>query len=127
MQGPDFPGPQSGAYRGASLKVPPFSSLQGQYGNRLLLNCPRDASSRSVNIDIHFTADAEFRQVDARLDGKARPGQDAPGVVGFKVVHVCTIAVNIATDGVARTMSKVLAKALSAGVAGASHMPLPTR
>ena len=58
--------------------------------------------------DVDFRANAKFRQVDAGLDGEAGPGNHAPFVVCFVVVHVGTGAMNFSTDGVACAMEEVV-------------------
>src|SRR5579862_5184513 len=49
-----------------------FKGASAQNRNDFLLDGTRDAGFAIVNIHIHLASHAEFRQINARLDGKAR-------------------------------------------------------
>src|SRR5215469_13676333 len=58
---------------------------------------------------IYFAAYAEFRQVNARFDGKAAARKNAALVVNFEIIHVGTVAVDVGGNGMAGAVNKVLA------------------
>src|SRR5262245_10523423 len=51
-----------------------------------------------VDVHIDLATDAEFRQVDARLDGEARSPHDPPVVAGLQAVDVGAVAVHFLAD-----------------------------
>src|SRR5215204_1393763 len=50
---------------------------------------------------IHLGAHAKCLEVHARLDGESRAGDDPPIVVGFVIVHVHTVTVDVLAETVA--------------------------
>src|SRR5215469_11153162 len=56
------------------------------YPHQLPLDFSCDPGLARSGQHIHFTADTEFRQVDAGLDGEAGVGQNLASVVRLKVV-----------------------------------------
>ena len=81
-------------------------ALQYRQNFRLRI-ASRDVNlSRTVNEYVHFATNAELRQVDSRLNGKARPRQHSPFLMRLQVVHVGAIAVRFLTDGMAGPMAK---------------------
>src|SRR5262249_23660995 len=64
-----------------------------------------------VDEDVHLTADAEFRQIDSRLDGKAGAGHYATLLVRLEVIHVRAVAARLLADQMARAVDKVIAVA----------------
>ncbi len=67
--------------------------------------------SRFVDVDVNFEADAELREVNARLDRKARATEDAAGLVRFEIVHVRAVAVDLLPDTVASAVDEAVAVA----------------
>src|SRR5689334_11779915 len=75
--------------------------------DQLILDFTRYFRSAIADEDIHLTAHAELRQVDARLDGKTRVGNDLTLVFGLKVVHVGAVAMHGHADGVPGPVDKI--------------------
>ena len=50
----------------------------------------------ALGVDVHvgFTADAELRKVDARLDGETGARQNPAFLVGFQIVDMGAVAMN---------------------------------
>jgi len=61
-----------------------------------------------LDIDVDFSAHAEFRKVNSRLHRKASARDDPAIVARFEVVHVGAVAVDIFPDGVPRAMHEEL-------------------
>src|SRR5947209_15281359 len=51
-----------------------------------------------VDVDVHLAADAELRQVDARLDAEASPPDHPAVLAGFEAVDVRAVAVRLLPD-----------------------------
>src|ERR1700735_5279293 len=74
--------------------------------HELLLNAAGDPSFAGSGDHVDFAADAEFGQINSRLDGEAGVGQDAADVMGFEVVEVRAGAVDLVGDVVAGAVSE---------------------
>ena len=68
-------------------------------------------AAAGVDEDVDLAADAELGQVDARLDGEARPRHHPPVLARFQVVHVGPVAVDFLADVVPGAVDEVLAVA----------------
>src|SRR6266536_807549 len=78
---------------------------------QLALNLAGDARASFVDKHIDLRAHAELREINARLDGEAGPGDVASLIAGFEVVHIGPVAVGFASDGMAGAMSEEGGKA----------------
>src|SRR4029453_788544 len=79
--------------------------------HNLLLQRPAGDVHFAPGIDknIHLAAHAEFWQIDAWLDGEARPRHYEPLFVGFEIVHIRAVAVDFLADVVPGAMDELLA------------------
>src|SRR6266700_1036340 len=75
--------------------------------DQLILDFTRYFRGAIADQDVDLTAHAELRQIDTRLDGKARIGDDLALVLGLKVVHVGAVAVHRHADGVPGAVDKI--------------------
>src|SRR5882724_7895727 len=75
--------------------------------DQLILDFTRYFRSAVADEDVHFTAHAELRQIDARLNGKARVGNDLALVLGLQVVHVGAVAMHRYANGVSGAVDKI--------------------
>src|SRR4051794_24353171 len=75
---------------------------------------------------IDLGTDAEIGIVEARLDREQRPGQNAPFVVRFQVVHIGTGPMNLFPDGMPRAMNKVVDLASGSDVSAGRVVNLET-
>ncbi len=105
----------------ASVRLSDFQSLQfrpyilvsrdcdrsPEQRQNFFLNCARDASIVLAHVHIYFAANAEFRQINSRLDGKAGVRHDFAVVARFEPVHVCAVAVNFLADAVPGAMDEI--------------------
>src|SRR5258708_22175227 len=82
----------------------------------LLLHLAGHARARFIDEHVHLAANAELRQVNSGLNGKASPGKDCAFVVGFEVVHIRAGAMNILADLMTGAMEKVV------GITSVSNM-----
>ena len=97
--------PTDGQYEAASIL------RQDRHDGRLQRAAGDVDLSRSVDVDVDFEADAEFGEVDARLDRKAGAAEDAAGFVRLEIVHVRAVAVHLLPDAVPRAVDESVAVA----------------
>ena len=74
-----------------------------------------------TDVNVHLRADAEIGKVNARLDGEACAGNDAPGVVRLQIIHIGPCAVYLYADTMARAMEEIWSEAVLFNVA-TSHV-----
>src|SRR5437660_2522850 len=66
-----------------------------------------DACFTVANINVHFAAHPELRQIDPRLNGVARSWNQMAAIVSFRSIHVHAIAVDRLADVMAGAMDKI--------------------
>jgi len=59
---------------------------------------------------VYFAAHPKLGQINSRLDGKTRIGQDAALVVNFQIIHVGAVSVDFGGDGVAGAVNEVISE-----------------
>ena len=73
------------------------------------LNRPASYLNSPIRMDIHvnFAANTKFRQVNARFNGEQSSRQNAASFVGFKIVHVRSVAMNLLSQAVACAVAEI--------------------
>src|SRR5205807_2090928 len=102
-----------------------FLLYSGEQRENLALDRSGDPRALLLHVYVHLAADAELRQVNARLDRKARARDDAADILRLQAVHIRPVAVHFLADVVAGAMNEVLGIArLTNGLArGLIHLP----
>ena len=60
-----------------------------------------------MNVNVDFTANTEFREINARLNGEQTSWQNPAGFVSFQVVHVRAVAMDFLGQAVPRSVAEV--------------------
>ena len=105
--------------------IPGVAKVTGSgLGLAVALDLARHPRLAIAHEHVDFGAHAEVLQIDARLDGEARPRRDAALIVSFQIVHVGAAAVHLLPDGMARAVGEVraVAGALDDGAHGVVHL-----
>src|SRR5262245_50138724 len=79
----------------------------------------------AIDKNVDLTADAELRQIDARLHRKAGARHYSAFFARLQAVHVGAVAVDFLTDGMARAMAEIVAVARIDDDGPASLIDLP--
>ena len=75
------------------------------------MDCAGNAGAAFVDVDIYFAADAEFREIDAGLDGSTRTRNEAAHIVSFQIIHIRAVSMNCFSNVVAGAMEKIFSVA----------------
>src|SRR5207245_11744577 len=102
-----------------------FLLYSGEQRENLALDRSGDPRALLLHVYVHLAADAELRQVNARLERKARARDDAAGILRLQAVHISLVAVHFLADVVPGAMNEVLVIALlgQGRVRGPVHLP----
>ena len=71
------------------------------------MDCAGNAGAVFVDVDIYFAADAEFREINAGLDGSTRTRNQAAHIVSFQIIHIRAVSMNCFSNVVAGAMEKI--------------------
>src|SRR5215471_13693938 len=78
---------------------------------QFFLNCAGDTRFFFTDIDVHFTANTKFREIDAGFDGSTSAGNQMPNVVRFDSIHVRAVAMNGSTYVMAGAVEEIFPEA----------------